>query len=586
MLRNLARSVTPRAAGVVFLLVALCAVAASTSLAASPPSPPVRHTGGFVPPIHGGVKPQDNCPPSGCGSGKLIYHGGPTMTTNKVYTVFWGPSNAQVPASYVNTLNQFFQDVATDSGMPTNVYASDTQYSSILYSSTFGGTFTDTAAFPSNGCTPYGTGAIACLSDGQLQSELNKVITQQGWVKSSTNMFFIFTPKNVESCDPGNGCTFTTYCAYHGSAGGMIYANMPYAVTTIPQYNGFCDVGQYPNGNDADATINVTSHEHNEAITDPTLTAWYDQQGYENGDKCAWTFGSLSGSSPGQYNQTINGHHYFLQEEFSNDTGSNGQCVQTHSIAGGGGSGPQIGSFSPTSGPVGTAVDIQGSNFTGATSVKFNGTPDPTFQVNSATDISAHVPTGATSGTISVATPQGTGTSSTSFTVTSTSAPVVSSFSPTSGPVGTNVTINGSGFTGATAVTFGGVAATNFTVNSDVLIHANVPTGAQTGPIGVTTQFGPGTSSTSFTVTVQSQPPHITGFTPTSGYPGYKVKIMGTNLSGVTTVRLGSVSASFTINSSTQITATVPTEPRLGSYKWSVSSPAGSSVSISYFRYL
>ena len=63
MLRNLARSVTPRAAGVVFLLVALCAVAASTSLAASPPSPPVRHTGGFVPPIHGGVKPQDNCPP-------------------------------------------------------------------------------------------------------------------------------------------------------------------------------------------------------------------------------------------------------------------------------------------------------------------------------------------------------------------------------------------------------------------------------------------------------------------------------------------------------------------------------------------
>ena len=74
--------------------------------------------------------------------------------------------------------------------------------------------------------------------------------------------------------------------------------------------------------------------------------------------------------------------------------------------------------------------------------------------MNNATDITAHVPGGATTGTISVQTPNGTGTSSTSFTVTGGggSPPTVTSFTPTSGPVGTSVTINGTNFTGVTAV--------------------------------------------------------------------------------------------------------------------------------------
>jgi hypothetical protein len=93
---------------------------------------------------------------------------------------------------------------------------------------------------------------------------------------------------------------------------------MPYA-DTVP---AACDAGYKPNGNDADATINVTSHEHNETITDEQGNAWYDRAGYEDGDKCAWKFGAVSGS----YNQTINAHHYILQLEYSNaDRG----CVQS-----------------------------------------------------------------------------------------------------------------------------------------------------------------------------------------------------------------------------------------------------------------
>jgi subtilisin-like proprotein convertase family protein len=81
-----------------------------------------------------------------------------------------------------------------------------------------------------------------------------------------------------------------------------------------------------------------------------------------------------------------------------------------------------------------------------------------------------------------------------------TNVPTVTSFTPTSGPYGTSVVITGTNFTGVTAVTFGGVAATAFTVNSPTQITATVPNGAETGPIAVTNAAGTGTSSTNFTV--------------------------------------------------------------------------------------
>ncbi|HMA36809.1 MAG TPA: hypothetical protein VKY74_20305, partial [Chloroflexia bacterium] len=89
-----------------------------------------------------------------------------------------------------------------------------------------------------------------------------------------------------------------------------------------------CGGGNYPNGDAAaDATLSVTSHEANETITDALGNAWYDAAGYENGDKCAWNFGSpLGGTSGSYYNQVINGHHYELQQEWSNYSS---RCVLT-----------------------------------------------------------------------------------------------------------------------------------------------------------------------------------------------------------------------------------------------------------------
>jgi hypothetical protein len=122
-----------------------------------------------------------------------------------------------------------------------------------------------------------------------------------------------------------------------------------------------------------------------------------------------------------------------------------------------------------------------------------------TFTVQSATSVEATVPAGAKTGPVSVTNASGTGRSAASFTVLA--PPTIAGFSPSSGPVGASVTVTGTAFTGATAVTFNGVSA-SFTVDSATQVTATVPAGATTGPIGVTTPGGTATSVSSFTVLV------------------------------------------------------------------------------------
>jgi hypothetical protein len=238
---------------------------------------------------------------------------------------------------------------------------------------------------------------------------------------------------------------------------------------------------------------------------------------------------------------------------------------------------PDICCFDPTSGPVGTSVEIWGPNLTGATSVTFNGTADPDFVVDSSSLITAHVPAGATSGPISVTTPGGTATSYGSFTVTA-SPPAIGSFTPTSGPAGTSIDIQGTGFTGATSVEFNGTTA-SYTVDSDSELHATVPTGATSGPISVSSAGGTGTSSASFTLT--PPPPKISSFSPTSGAVGTNVDVLGTNFTGATSVQLNGTTASYTVDSDSELHATVPTGATSGPI--SVSTAGGTDTSSNSF---
>ena len=79
--------------------------------------------------------------------------------------------------------------------------------------------------------------------------------------------------------------------------------------------------------------------------------------------------------------------------------------------------------------------------------------------------------------------------------------PTLTQFTPTTGPVGTRVTLTGTGFLGATDVLFNGVSAVEFEVVSGVSIEAVVPPGATSGPISVVTSAGTAVSTDPFTVT-------------------------------------------------------------------------------------
>ena len=247
----------------------------------------------------------------------------------------------------------------------------------------------------------------------------------------------------------------------------------------------------------------------------------------------------------------------------------------TFTVSGGGGSGPNITNFSPRSGPVGTSVTISGNTFLTVNSVRFNGVA-AAFVVNSGVQITATVPAGATTGKVSVSSPGGSDQSLGNFTVTATSAPVITGFNPHSGKAGTVVSIFGSNFAGTTAVRFNGTAASSFTVVNNGRINATVPVGATSGRIAVTSPAGTGTSSAVFTVTG----PKITSFSPTSGPVGTSVTLAGSNFTGVTSVRFHGTAAAFTFVNDGLVTTSVPAGATTGSI--TLTTPSGTATTSAF----
>jgi uncharacterized membrane protein len=143
--------------------------------------------------------------------------------------------------------------------------------------------------------------------------------------------------------------------------------------------------------------------------------------------------------------------------------------------------------------------------------------------------------------------------------------PVVTGINPASGPAsgGTTVTISGTGFTGATSVSFGTAGTSIISIKSDTQIMASSPAGSGTVDITVTTPVGTSATSSAdqFTYTSTTTVPKVTGINPTSGSNtgGTSVTISGTGFSGATSVSFGTKPAStFTVVSDTQVTATSP----------------------------
>ena len=230
----------------------------------------------------------------------LNYYGGAVQYgTTTAYAIYWEPTH-NVSSGYHSLINRYFGDVGG-----SGLYHNNTQYkdSSGRYpsGSSFGGSWIDTASYPESP-----------LLDSDIQNEVSRALSVKGWTASSNHIFFVFTEAYQDLCFDSSysQCASNAFCAYHSYFGSnTIYAAMPYAATFS------CYPGSSPNNDDADQTINVTSHEQMEAATDPLLNAWYDSSGSEIGDKCAWNFGTRN-SSGGDV--TWNGHSYIVQKEWDN----------------------------------------------------------------------------------------------------------------------------------------------------------------------------------------------------------------------------------------------------------------------------
>jgi hypothetical protein len=250
-------------------------------------------------------------------TGNVIYHGGPVMAGNmKAYVIFWEPSGSFVSPKFNSLIKRYFRDIG-DSGL----YANNQQYTQTdgraPTHAKLAGTFVDTSPYPS---TPF-------LQDADIQHEIMHAMSVQGWKPGINHAFFVYTALNEFICAPslfGGFCSAPNshLCAYHfgfGTPDGVVlYGAMPYAGNSLTGCFRGSNVSSPNHDIDADAEINLTSHEQMELATDPEGTGWFDTTGFFNGeigDKCAGVFGPLDATGADVY---FNGHPYIVQEEWDN----------------------------------------------------------------------------------------------------------------------------------------------------------------------------------------------------------------------------------------------------------------------------
>jgi len=236
------------------------------------------------------------------GGNGISYHGGPVMLgTPNVYIIWYGNWTG-------NSATTILTDLATNMGgsayfmTNTGYYNAAGQHvtGAIRYAGSTTDNYSQGASFTD---AAVGTIVSSAISSGRLPSDTNGI-------------YFVFTSADVR--ETSGFCT--SWCGWHthGTIGGV---DIKYSIVANPetQCPNNCGMGVTPNGNlGADAMASIFAHELEETVTDPDLNAWFDTRGYEDADKCAWTFGVPAGS---QFNTTIGTRNYLIQQEWVNASG-------------------------------------------------------------------------------------------------------------------------------------------------------------------------------------------------------------------------------------------------------------------------
>ena len=243
----------------------------------------------------------------------ISYHGGPVMLgTVKVYFIWYGNWAG-------NTATTILSDLAQNiGGSPYwNINTTYDNGSNVRLSNSvaYGGSTTDA----------YSLGTS--LSDANIQTVVASAITSGRLPTDSNAVYFVLTSADVTASS--GFCT--SYCGWHthGTIAGL---DVKYSFVGNPdRCPASCANGTAsPNGNaGADGMASILVHELEEAATDPDLNAWYDTRGYENADKCAWTFGTTyNTASGGVANMRLGARDYLIQRNWVNASG--GFCATAY----------------------------------------------------------------------------------------------------------------------------------------------------------------------------------------------------------------------------------------------------------------
>jgi len=234
-----------------------------------------------------GSKPHSNT--------NLVDHGGPVLAASHVYAIWWGPKSG-FPSDAQAYLTSMFNGLDGTSflGISGQYMRSAAVHTAFVASGSY------------SSAPPSRSPAVSTIV-----SEVGRAIQANGWTADPSAIYFVYT-----SNFPGH----VNFCAWH-SDGTLPGTSTTVQVAYMPNTAGVagCDPGNLygvSGSQGARSLANVSSHEFMEAITDPQISAWYDQSGSEIGDKCAWQFASAVTLSTGSYQ---------LQEEWSNSARG---CVQ------------------------------------------------------------------------------------------------------------------------------------------------------------------------------------------------------------------------------------------------------------------
>jgi hypothetical protein len=267
-------------------------------------------TPGYV--IHGNGNAHGQTNSKLVGNG-INYHGGPLILgTTHVYYIWYGnwlgnSATTLLPELASNIGGSPYFNINTTYYSASNVHVSN--------SVTYLGSTNDNYSF--------GT----ALSDANIEAIVANAIGQ-GKLPSDTNAaYFVLTSADVN--ETSGFCT--QYCGWHTS-GTINGSDIKYAFIGNPdRCPSACEAQSIsPNGNaGADGMSSIIAHELEEAVTDPDLNAWYDRRGYENADKCAWTFGTQSTAPNGsKYNMSLGGTKFLIQRNWVNVSG--GYCASSY----------------------------------------------------------------------------------------------------------------------------------------------------------------------------------------------------------------------------------------------------------------